>query len=49
MSPAARWARDLDVVPLILAEELDANWDDVRIVPVPILEKVSATPPSAAP
>jgi len=45
MSPAAEMGQgSLTSLPLILAEELDANWDDVRVVPVPILEKVYGNP-----
>jgi len=44
MSPAAEMGQgSMTSLPLILAEELDANWDDVRIVPVPIVEKSTAT------
>src|SRR3954454_1407879 len=45
MSPATEMGQgSMTSLPLILAEELDANWDDVRIVPVPILEKVYGNP-----
>src|SRR5258708_33945248 len=45
MSPAAEMGQgSMTSLPLILAEELDANWDDVRVVPVPILEKVYGNP-----
>src|SRR5882724_5456975 len=45
MSPAAEMGQgSMTSLPLILAEELDANWDDVRIVPVPIDEKVYGNP-----
>jgi isoquinoline 1-oxidoreductase beta subunit len=45
MSPAAEMGQgSMTSLPLILAEELDANWDNVRIVPVPIVEKVYGNP-----
>src|ERR1700752_718975 len=45
MSPAVEMGQgSLTSLPLILAEELDADWDDVRIVSVPILEKVYGNP-----
>src|SRR5882757_4972107 len=45
MSPATEMGQgSMTSLPLILAEELDANWDDVRIVPVPIVEKVYGNP-----
>src|SRR5882762_9379852 len=45
MSPAAEMGQgSMTSLPLILAEELDADWDDVRIVPAPILEKVYGNP-----
>jgi isoquinoline 1-oxidoreductase beta subunit len=31
-------------LPLIIAEELDADWDKVRIVPAPPLEKIYGNP-----
>src|SRR6476619_7928793 len=31
-------------LPLIIAEELDADWDKVRIVPVPVIEKIYGNP-----
>src|ERR1700759_187718 len=31
-------------LPLIIAEELDADWDKVRIVPAPVNEKVYGNP-----
>ena len=31
-------------LPLIIAEELDADWDKVRIVPAPVNEKIYGNP-----
>ena len=31
-------------LPLIIAEELDADWDKVRIVPAPVVEKIYGNP-----
>ena len=31
-------------LPLIIAEELDADWDKVRIVPAPVMEKIYGNP-----
>jgi isoquinoline 1-oxidoreductase beta subunit len=31
-------------LPLIIAEELDADWDKVRIVPAPVIEKIYGNP-----
>src|ERR1700732_3208123 len=31
-------------LPLILAEELDADWSSVRIVPAPVIEKIYGNP-----
>src|SRR5882757_5962170 len=45
MSPAAEMGQgSMTSLPLILAEELDANWDDVRIVPAPVVEKIYGNP-----
>jgi isoquinoline 1-oxidoreductase subunit beta len=45
MSPAAEMGQgSMTSLPLILAEELDADWNDVRIVPVPMIEKIYGNP-----
>ncbi|MGB7011920.1 MAG: molybdopterin cofactor-binding domain-containing protein, partial [Pseudolabrys sp.] len=31
-------------LPLIIAEELDADWDKVKIVPAPVVEKIYGNP-----
>ena len=31
-------------LPLVLAEELDADWSKVRVVPVPLIDKLYANP-----
>ena len=31
-------------LPLILAEELDADWSKVRVVPAPVVEKIYGNP-----
>jgi isoquinoline 1-oxidoreductase subunit beta len=42
MSPAAETGQgSMTSLPLILAEELDANWDHVRVVPAPVVAKKS--------
>jgi isoquinoline 1-oxidoreductase beta subunit len=45
MSPAAEMGQgSMTSLPLILAEEFDADWNDVRIVPAPIVEKIYGNP-----
>ena len=45
MSPAAEMGQgSLTALPLILAEELDADWSKVRIVPSPASDKVYGNP-----
>lgn len=45
MSPAAEMGQgSLTSLPLILAEELDADWATVRIVPAPAIEKIYGNP-----
>src|SRR3954452_2912332 len=45
MSPAAEMGQgSLTSLPLILAEELDADWSKVRIVPAPVNEAVYGNP-----
>jgi len=45
MSPAAEMGQgSLTSLPLILAEELDADWAKVRIVPAPAIEKIYGNP-----
>ena len=45
MSPAAEMGQgSLTSLPLILAEELDADWSNVKIVPAPPNEKVYGNP-----
>src|ERR1700730_3691679 len=45
MSPATEMGQgSMTALPLILAEELDADWDKVRIVPVPVIEKLYGNP-----
>jgi len=44
-SPAAETGQgSMTSLPLILAEELDAEWDQVRIVPAPVIEKIYGNP-----
>ena len=31
-------------LPLVLAEELDADWSKVRVVPAPVIEKIYGNP-----
>lgn len=45
MSPAAEMGQgSLTSLPVILAEELDADWSRVRIVPAPPIEKIYGNP-----
>ena len=45
MSPATEMGQgSMTSLPLILAEELDADWGNVRIVPVPVIEKLYGNP-----
>jgi isoquinoline 1-oxidoreductase beta subunit len=45
MSPASEMGQgSLTSLPLILAEELDADWSKVRIVPAPPIEKIYGNP-----
>src|ERR1700740_2858039 len=45
MSPAAEMGQgSMTSLPLILAEELDADWDQVRILPAPFSEKIYGNP-----
>jgi isoquinoline 1-oxidoreductase beta subunit len=45
MSPPAEMGQgSMTSLPLIFAEELDADWDQVRILPAPIIEKIYGNP-----
>ena len=45
MSPATEMGQgSMTSLPLILAEELDADWSKVHVVPAPVIEKVYGNP-----
>src|SRR5438128_5259870 len=45
LSPATEMGQgSMTSLPLIIAEELDADWDKVKIVPAPVVEKIYGNP-----
>src|SRR3954471_4883768 len=45
MSPATEMGQgSLTSLPLVLAEELDADWSKVRIVPAPVIDQIYGNP-----
>ena len=45
MSPATEMGQgSMTSLPLIFAEELDADWSEVRVVPAPAIEKIFGNP-----
>jgi isoquinoline 1-oxidoreductase beta subunit len=45
MSPATEMGQGtMTSLPLVIAEELDADWSQVRIVPAPVLERIYGNP-----
>ena len=49
MSPATEMGQgSMTSLPLIIAEELDADWNKVKIVPAPVSEKIYGNPGLAA-